>query len=232
MSEPLVRLNDVTFAYAEHLPVLCGCSFTLRSGEKVGLIGPNGSGKTTLLALMVGLLFPTAGTVEVLGKVRRRAADFDEILGRVGLLFQDSDDQLFCPTVAEDVAFGPFNQGKTRDEVRRIVRRTLDSLGLAGMENRITYRLSGGEKRMVALAAVLAMEPDVLLLDEPTAGLDERAVKRVRDAVLRLPQAMLIVSHDRAFLESTVDRMVELREGRIVPVDCPTDEPEQSIPLQ
>ncbi|GAB6165106.1 ABC transporter ATP-binding protein [Thermostilla marina] len=232
MSEPLVRLNDVTFAYAEHLPVLCGCSFALRAGEKVGLIGPNGSGKTTLLGLIVGLLSPNSGTVEVLGKVRRRTADFDEILGRVGLLFQDSDDQLFCPTVAEDVAFGPFNQGKTRDEVRRIVRRTLDSLGLSGMENRITYRLSGGEKRMVALAAVLAMEPDVLLLDEPTAGLDETAVERVREAVARLPQAMLIVSHDRPFLESTVDRLVELRDGAIVPVDGPTDCAKRSVPLQ
>ena len=139
----------------------------------MALLGPNGCGKTTLLHLIVGLLRPSAGQIEAFGRQRMAEADFHEVRRRVGLLFQDADDQLFCPTVAEDVAFGPLNLGKSRDEVRRIVAGTLDSLGLAGYEHRVTYRLSGGEKRLVALATVLAMQPEVLLLDEPSGGLDD-----------------------------------------------------------
>ena len=117
----------------------------------MALLGPNGCGKTTLLHLIVGLLRPNAGQIEAFGRRRVAEADFHEVRRRVGLLFQDADDQLFCPTVAEDVAFGPLNLGKSRDEVRRIVAATLDSLGLAGYEHRVTYQLSGGEKRLVAL---------------------------------------------------------------------------------
>ena len=130
----------------------------------MGLTGPNGSGKSTLLKLIVGLVRATAGRVEVFGRFRTCERDFHEVRGRVGLLFQDSDDQLFCPTVAEDVAFGPLNLGQSRDAARRIVTETLDALGLADYQDRITYQLSGGEKRLVALAAVLAMQPEVLLL--------------------------------------------------------------------
>jgi cobalt/nickel transport system ATP-binding protein len=133
----------------------------------------------------------------------------------VGLLFQDADDQLFCPTVAEDVAFGPLNLGKSRDEVRRIVAATLDSLGLAGYEHRVTYRLSGGEKRLVALATVLAMQPDVLLLDEPNGGLDDDARERLIGVLAQLPQALIVVSHDRTFGEAVTTSAVELKEGKV-----------------
>ncbi len=210
MSDAPVRLHNVSFAYGPGRPVLSGCNFTLEHSERVGLTGPNGSGKTTLLALIVGLVRPTAGEVEVFGKVRTREADFHEVRARAGLLFQDADDQLFCPTVAEDVAFGPMNLGKDREEVRRLVADTLESLGLAGYEERITYKLSGGEKRLVALATVLAMQPEVLLLDEPTSGLDEAATRRVVDVVGRLPQAMVVVSHDRPLLEQLTTRRVHL----------------------
>ena len=210
MSEPLIRFEEVDFAYAEGAPVLAGCSFVLRAGERLALVGPNGSGKTTLLHLIVGLLRPDSGTIEAFGQVRRREADFHEVRRRAGLLFQEADDQLFCPTVAEDVAFGPLNLGKRRDEVRRIVNDTLTSLGLAGYEHRITYKLSGGEKRLVALATVLAMEPDVLLLDEPTSGLDDRAVDRLAEILAGLPQAMVIASHNREFLDRTTSRTVDL----------------------
>jgi cobalt/nickel transport system ATP-binding protein len=171
------------------------------------------------LALIVGLVRPAAGEVEVFGKVRLREADFHEVRRRAGLLFQDSEDQLFCPTVAEDVAFGPFNLGKTRAEVRQIVAQTLDSLGLAGYEERITYKLSGGEKRLVALATVLAMQPDVLLLDEPTSGLDDEATERVVEVIRRLPQAMVVVSHDRDLLNRLTTRRLRLADGRLEPVD-------------
>ena len=130
-------------------------------------------------------------------------------------MFQDADDQLFCPTVAEDVAFGPLNLGKSREEVRRIVAATLDSLGLGGYEHRVTYHLSGGEKRLVALATVLAMQPEVLLLDEPSGGLDDGSTERLIGVLARLPQAMIVVSHERAFWEAVTTSAVEMREGKI-----------------
>jgi cobalt/nickel transport system ATP-binding protein len=217
MSEPILLLEGVCVAYEPTRPVLAGCDLRLEAGERVGLIGANGSGKTTLLALLVGLIRPSAGRVEVFGKVRTSERDFREIRGRAGLLFQDPDDQLFCPTVAEDVAFGPLNLGVGRDEVRRIVAQTLDSLGLAGFEDRITYKLSGGEKRLVAVATVLAMQPDLLLLDEPTSGLDDEARARVIDVLAALPQAMLVVSHDRPLLDRLATRVLRLANGHIEP---------------
>ncbi len=221
MNELLIEFRHVDFAYDSGRPVLSGCNFCLRSGERVALLGPNGCGKTTLLHLIVGLLRPAAGEIEVFGRVRSAEADFYEVRRRVGLLFQDADDQLFCPTVAEDVAFGPLNLGKSRDEVRRIVAGTLDSLGLAGYEHRVTYHLSGGEKRLVALATVLAMQPDVLLLDEPSGGLDDGATERLIGVLARLPQAMLVVSHDRPFWEAVTTSAAELREGRVVSAEVP-----------
>ncbi len=219
MADWLVRLDNVSFSYAPDRPVLEGCGLHLAPGERVGLIGPTGSGKTTLMALIVGLVRPGSGQVEVLGKVRTREADFQQIRGPVGLLFQDADDQLFCPTVAEDVAFGPLNLGVSRTEVHRVVAEVLESLGLAGYEERITYKLSGGEKRLVALATVLAMRPEVLLLDEPTSGLDEPSAERVTSILAGLPQAMLIVSHDRTFLRCLVSRCLTLNGGRLLPTD-------------
>ena len=216
MSEPVLQFHDVDFAYGPGQPVLCECNFSLQSGDRVALRGPNGCGKTTLLHLIVGLLRPTAGRIEAFGRQRVTEADFHEVRRRVGLLFQDADDQLFCPTVAEDVAFGPLNLGKPRDEVRRIVAATLDSLGLAGYEQRVTYHLSGGEKRLVALATVLAMQPDVLLLDEPSGGLDDAATERLIGVLARLPQALIVVSHDRAFWEAVTTSAVELRAGMAV----------------
>ena len=216
MSDVLVSLRDVSFSYGPDRPVLGGCDFSLTRSERVGLLGANGSGKTTLLALIVGLVRPTSGDVEAFGKARKREADFHEVRARAGLLFQDADDQLFCPTVAEDVAFGPMNLGRGRDEVRRIVAETLESLGLAGYEDRITYKLSGGEKRLVALATVLAMEPEVLLLDEPTAGLDESATQRVTEILAGLPQSMILVTHDRPLVDKLATRQVLLTDGKLV----------------
>ena len=226
---PLIRLHNIDFAYGmtsghtdrghkgdAHMGdglVLSQCSVCLLPGQRVAMIGPNGSGKTTLLHLIVGLLQPEGGRVEAFGKDRTCEADFHEVRRRVGLLFQDADDQLFCPMVAEDVAFGPLNLGRPRDEVRRIVTETLGALGLAGYEHRITYRLSGGEKRLVALATVLAMQPDVLLLDEPTAGLDDRATDRLVAILADLPQAMIVASHDHEFLQRTTTTTVRLSDG-------------------
>lgn len=217
MNESLVLLDDVSFGYDPQRLVLNRCCLRLDREERVGLLGSNGSGKSTLLKLIVGLFRPTQGRIEVFGQPRQRERDFHEVRRRVGFLFQDSDDQLFCPTVAEDVAFGPLNIGKTRDEAWRIVAETLEALGLSGFEQRITYKLSGGEKRMVALASVLSMNPEVLLLDEPTAGLDETAAQRVLDVLAGLPQTMLIATHDDRFLDTLATRSLRLADGRFLP---------------
>lgn len=214
MSNAIVCLDQVAFRYGERT-VLDGCDLELHAGERLGLSGANGSGKTTLLGLIVGLHRADQGRVIVLGKERRSEADFREIRGPVGMLFQDSDDQLFSPTVAEDVAFGPFNLGKSRAEVEQIVTQTLARLGMEEYADRVTYKLSGGEKRLVAIATVLAMEPEVMLLDEPMAGLDEAAAERVTEVLLGLPQAMVLVSHDRSFLERIATRRACLESGRL-----------------
>jgi cobalt/nickel transport system ATP-binding protein len=212
----LVELKNVNFGYRPEHPVLRGADFTLRRGERVALEGSNGSGKTTLLHLVVGLLSPWSGTVRVFGRERSRGRDFVEVRRRAGLLFQDSDDQLFSPTVAEDIAFGPFNQGKSREEVRRILARTLELLGLEGYEERVTYQLSGGEKRLVALGTVLAMDPEVLLLDEPVLGLDREHRLRFERVLAGISRSCVVVSHDRAFLERVTGRRYTLTGGKLL----------------
>lgn len=215
MSVPLVELRGVHFAYEARRPVLSDFNLAINAGDRIGITGANGGGKSTLLQLIVGLVKPTAGEVICFGQPRKTESDFIDVRRRVGLLFQDSDDQLFCPTVAEDIAFGPLNLGKSRNEAARIVRNTLDAIGLPGYEERVTYKLSGGEKRLVALATVLAMEPEVLLLDEPLTGLDEEHIEKVQRVLANLEQAMLIVAHDRDFLKKIARNNVVLRAGKI-----------------
>lgn len=211
----LISAEGLCFARQADKPILRGASFVLHEGERLGLTGPNGGGKTTLLWLLMGLLHASEGAISILGRPRRREEDFAEIRGQVGLLFQDADDQLFCPTVGEDVAFGPLNLGCSHQSAANIVGETLELLGLAGYEGRVSHKLSGGEKRLVALATVLAMSPKVLLLDEPTSGLDREAYARTEDVLSRLPQAMIIVSHDQPFLERIATRVVTLEDGRL-----------------
>ncbi|MGQ9368940.1 energy-coupling factor ABC transporter ATP-binding protein [Azospirillum sp. ST 5-10] len=216
MTAPLFRLEGIAFAYEPGRPVLAGASFSLHAGERVALVGPNGAGKTTLFHLMVGLLRPSAGSVEAFGAVRRSEKDFRAVRRRAGLLFQDSDDQLFCPTVIEDVAFGPLNLGLAPREARARALDTLGALGLEGFGDRVTHRLSGGQKRLVALATVLAMAPEVLLLDEPTNGLDTATEKRLIAILAELPQAMVMISHDERVLARLARRRVRLDGGRLL----------------
>jgi cobalt/nickel transport system ATP-binding protein len=217
MTEPLFQLRGIRYAYDSGRTVLEGVDLQLYPGERLALTGPNGCGKTTLLHIMVGLRRPQAGEIDAFGKVRACEQDYREVRALAGLLFQDPDDQLFCPTVAEDVAFGPLNLGKSRVQAHAIVQKTLASLGLVGFEERVTYKLSGGEKRLVALATVLAMEPAVLLLDEPTNALDRQTRERLIAILQHLPQAMVIVSHDHDFLEQLATRSVCLEGGRLLP---------------
>lgn len=215
MTEALFHLQDLFFAHDPARPLLAGVEFRLHPGERVALLGDNGAGKTTLLHLMLGLLRPRSGTVTAFGAERKREADFHEVRARAGLLFQDPDDQLFCPTVAEDVAFGPLNLGLSRTEARARVAVALSRVGLAGFEDRVTHKLSGGEKRLAALAAVLAMDPQVLLLDEPSNALDRTARERLIAILDSLPQAMVIISHDPDLVERLATRRVTLRDGML-----------------
>jgi cobalt/nickel transport system ATP-binding protein len=214
----MIKLRDLTFRYTDQLPVLEALDFHLAEGEKIGLVGPNGAGKTTLFHLIVGLLAPTSGEIEIFGQPRREERDFWEVRERIGFLFQDPDDQLFCPTVGEDVAFGPLNLGKSREEVRQIAHQTLQLLSLEHLEERVTHHLSGGEKRLASLATVLAMEPTALLLDEPTAGLAEEMIERVSEVLENHVQTCIIISHNRPFLERNVNRIYRMAEGKISPL--------------
>lgn len=212
----LIELEDIHFGYPNAAPVLRGASLTLAAGERLSLTGPNGAGKSTLLKIIVGLLRPQSGAVRVLDAPRREEEDFAEVRRRVGLVFQDADDQLFCPTVAEDIAFGPLNLGKSRDEALAIVDDVLARLALTRLRDRITHHLSGGEKRLVTLATVLAMGPQALLLDEPTNALDPENRALLADILNGLPQAILLVSHDAAFRKTVAPRAMTLRKGRLV----------------
>jgi cobalt/nickel transport system ATP-binding protein len=212
---PIIELQRVTFGYPERPPVLRDLEFTFSRGQRLGIMAPNGSGKTTLFHLVMGLLKPVSGEVSIFGRVRREEKDFVEVRRRIGLLFQDPDDQLFSPTVLEDVAFGPLNLGKTKAEAAAVARRTLAFLGLNGFENRITFKLSGGEKRLVSLATVLAMEPEVLLLDEPENGLDTQTRTRLMQILRGLDIAYIIISHELDFLTTTTDVIYTMEDGRI-----------------
>ncbi len=212
---PLIKLEDLSFSYPGGPPVLDDLSLTLFENDKIGIVAPNGSGKTTLLHIIMGLLTPSAGKIELFGKAVCGEKDFKEVRRKVGLLFQDADDQLFSPTVLEDVAFGPLNMGKSKQEAISISRRTLAYLNLADFEDKITFKLSGGEKRLVSLATVLAMEPRVLLLDEPTAGLDIETKKSLIRILVDLDIAYILISHEFDFLTATTDHMYTMEDGKV-----------------
>jgi cobalt/nickel transport system ATP-binding protein len=213
MNAPLLQLQGVSFAYGD-APVIRSADLEL-NGDCVGLIGPNGGGKTTLLHLAMGLLAPDSGEVLLHGEPVRDKRSLRELRRQVGFVFQNPDDQLFCPTVVEDVAFGPLNLGLSPEQARDKASATLARLGLEGFEDRVTHRLSGGEKRIVSLATVLAMEPRGLLLDEPTNDLDPGTRARFLDILRSLDQSLLIVSHDWEFLEQVTDRLFVLEDGRL-----------------
>lgn len=214
-NEKILEIQDLYFNYPHGKKIFEGINFSMNKGDKVALVGSNGSGKTTLFHLIMGLLKPDKGDIYIFNKKRTEEKDFFEVRQRIGLLFQDSDDQLFCPTVQEDIAFGPLNLGKSKEEVRLIVKETCEKLGISGMEKRVTYKLSGGEKRLVAFATLIAMNPECLLLDEPTAGLDEETSNRILGYLKNHVDSYVIVSHDHEFLRQAVKKTYLLKEGKI-----------------
>ncbi len=216
---PILALESLSFGYPGRI-LFEDLDLAIYSGERVGLMGPNGVGKTTLLRLIVGLLRPRSGTIRYAGRPCQNEEDFRYLRRNVGLVFQDPDDQLFCPTVAEDIAFGPLNLGVPRQEIPQLVSSILSLLGLEGFEERVTYRLSGGEKRLVALGTVLAMSPKVILLDEPTGDLDPRNIQKLIEILRGLSAAQLIVSHDFDFLKEVADNIYWFENGVLQPFEA------------
>ncbi|MGB2782500.1 MAG: ABC transporter ATP-binding protein [Atribacterota bacterium] len=215
-NEAVIKITDLSFAYPSRDYVFKKFNFNFLKEERIGLVGSNGSGKTTLFHLIMGLLHPAEGKIEIFGKERKTENEFVEVRERIGLVFQDPDDQLFSPTVAEDIAFGPLNLRKNHQEIKKILKEILETLGLAGFEDRITYNLSYGEKRLVSLATVWAMQPEILLLDEPTIWLDEGTIEKIVQILNRSPHlSYIIISHDKKFLEETTNSICFLDNGKI-----------------
>ncbi|MDL9937016.1 ABC transporter ATP-binding protein [Gordonia sp. ABSL1-1] len=215
MTHQAIEICGLHFAYPDGHVALDGIDLTVGVGERVALLGPNGAGKTTLMQHLNGVLTPTAGTVTVGGVVVERST-LREIRRRVGLVFQDPDDQLFMPTVIEDVAFGPANFGVGGDELTHCAQAALDVVGLADQAQRSPHHLSGGQRRRAALAGVLACRPDVLVLDEPSANLDPVARRELAQTLLGLPTTMLVVTHDLPYAAQLADRAVVVDRGRVV----------------
>lgn len=212
---PIIELKGVRSGHPGRGNILDGLDFRLEPGQRVGLIGPNGCGKSTLLHTIMGLVPVDEGEVRLFGAPARSEEEFHKARLRLGFLFQHADDQLFSPSVLEDVAFGPLNQGLSREEALDVAQSTLDQLGLRGFEERVPYRLSGGEKKLAALATILAMRPEALLLDEPTTGLDKDTKNRILGILNGLDIAMLVVSHEPDFLTEVTHTLVGLRDGRL-----------------
>ena len=214
--DKLIHLENIHFAYPRQAHVLNGVDFNLDAGERIAINGPNGAGKSTLFHILVGLKKPSQGQVRIFGQPRVHENDFKDVRKKIGLVFQDPDDQLFCPTVAEDIAFGVLNLGRPIDQAMEIVEKTLHEMKLDHLRDRATHNLSGGEKRLVSLACVLAMEPEVLLLDEPTNALDEATQGRLIEILNELPQAMILISHDAHFRRKITSNYLTLSDGKLI----------------
>lgn len=207
-------IQDLHFSYPDGRKALRGVSLFINPGEKTALVGPNGSGKSTLLLHLNGIL-RGEGEVRVCGK-ELTDNSLRQIRALVGLVFQDPDDQLFSQSVYEDVAFGPLYMGLPKEELAQKVRQALEDVGMAGSEARVPHHLSEGEKKRVAIATVLSMDPEVLVLDEPTAGLDPRGRRELIHLLRGLPQTMLVATHDMRMVAELFERTVIIDEGQVV----------------
>jgi cobalt/nickel transport system ATP-binding protein len=216
-SKNIIKLKNITFSYPGlNTPILDSLNLEIKKGDKIGMMAPNGSGKTTLLHTIMGLCRPDSGTIEIFGNQVKYEKDFIPIRSKIGLLFQDSDDQLFCPTVLEDVAFGPLNLGFSRNDAIDIARNTLEKFEMQSLEQSVTHRISGGQKRLVALAAVLAMKPEVLLLDEPTAGLDNKVKEKLIHILKNLDITFLVISHEFDFIKAVTQKIYSMENGSVL----------------
>jgi cobalt/nickel transport system ATP-binding protein len=213
----MLDVTGLTVRYGtDDPPALDDVSFSVGTGEKIALTGNNGAGKSTLLLTLVGILIPEKGKIILNGREPDRNS-LGALRKHIGLVLQNPDDQLFMPTVYDDVAFGLRSHGKPEAETARIVHGVMEKLGIGGLGERLSGRLSGGEKRLAALAGVLAMQPDILLLDEPAAFLDPPSRGRLTGILAELPQAMILATHDRDLAEILCNRELRLERGRLTP---------------
>ncbi|MHB1463454.1 MAG: energy-coupling factor ABC transporter ATP-binding protein [Armatimonadota bacterium] len=210
----IIEISDLSYSYPDGKQALHNISMQLMPGERVSLVGANGAGKSTLLYHLNGV-FTGRGVIRVAGLEVTRV-NLGRIRAMVGVVFQNPDDQLFSPTVYEDVAYGPNHQGLDKATVQQRVDRALAAVNMSEYSQRVPYHLSGGEKKRIAIATVLSMQPQILVFDEPTAGLDPRARRELIELLLRLPQTMLIATHDLNLVELLTPRTLLLDQGRLV----------------
>ena len=216
----MIEFQNVSFSYDGEGPVVENLSFTIQDGESVGLIGANGAGKSTIMKLLLGLL-SGQGQILVDGLLVNKQ-NLPAIRQKIGFVLQDSDNQMFMPTVYEDMIFGPRNYGLSKEETERRVDAVLNRLGLTGLKHRYNHKISGGEKRMAAIATILTMEPETILMDEPSTALDPVNRRTVINTINTLPQTKLIASHDLDMILDTCQRVILLSRGKIV-ADGPAD---------
>ncbi len=216
----VLKVWQLEFSYPNAKPLFKGLTLTVQAGQRVGIIGPNGAGKSTLLLLLNGILKAQKGSIEVLGEQLSKETE-QKIRQNIGLVFQNPDDQLFCPTVFDDVAFAPFNFGFSAQQVKAKVQQALREVGLNDFENRSTLNLSFGEKKLVALATILSVEPRIVALDEPTSNLDAKHRRKIINWVKKNGRTCLITSHDLDMIYETCPRTILLNRGQII-ADGPT----------
>jgi cobalt/nickel transport system ATP-binding protein len=222
MSHHIVEVKDLQYSYPDGHSALRGISFRITHGETVAIIGANGAGKSTLLLHLNGCLIPEAGTVRV-GDFPLTKKTLQHVRRTVGMVFQDPDDQLFMPLVYDDVAFGPLNLGLPPEEVDERVLNALSIVQATHLKDRPPYRLSGGEKRSVAIASVLSMSPSILIMDEPTSNLDPKSRRQLIHLLKTFDHTIIIATHDLDMVFDLCSRCIVLREGRVV-ADAPTPE--------
>ncbi len=210
----MIEIKNLSVVYPDGTKAVDGISFTVRDGESIALVGANGAGKTSLLLSLVGVLPIHAGSVTVDGTNLNKDM-LNDIRRKVGMVFQNPDDQLFMPMIFDDIAFGPRNYGVREDEVKNRVDSTLQTLGITHLHDRSSLKLSGGEKRIAAIATVLAMEPSAVIFDEPTAFLDPKARRHLIAVLSSLPHSKLIATHDLTFAQEVCTRTIVLKKGTI-----------------
>ncbi len=222
MSHHFIEFKNVHYKYSNGYEALRGISFRITHGEKVALLGLNGAGKSTILLHTNGLILPTSGEVNI-GGIPVAKKTSVAVRRAVGMLFQNPDDQLFMPTVEEDVAFGPLNMGLEQQEVERRVRIALERVGMEGLGKRAPFQLSGGQKKSIPLATILSMEPDILVMDEPTSELDLVARRKVADVISSFDHTCLIATHDLELAKELCRRSILVEHGKVI-LDGATEE--------
>ncbi|MBI5633140.1 MAG: ATP-binding cassette domain-containing protein [Nitrospirae bacterium] len=222
MSHHIVEFRDVHYHYPDGTAALNGLSLRITHGESVGIVGANGSGKSTLLMHTNGYLLPQTGTITV-GDFQLDKKTRQEIRKKVGLIFQNPDDQLFMPTVSEDVAFGPLNLGLSVERVNETVQEALETVGCSALRDKPPHHLSGGQMSAVAIASVLAMQPDILVMDEPASHLDPKSRRALINLLKHFHHTKIIASHDLDLIMDVCSRCIIVKEGKVV-ADGPTEE--------